>query len=100
MKRWEKVLAICLLIIALFIIFGYVAIYSIFNSYSSPFDRLSQRDFQNFANIGEQLFLLYDEGYITVGEIIDCYDYEERPEVKEALSKYKSKIVTVYFVDK
>lgn len=46
---------------------------SVFNSYSSPFDRLSQRDFQNFANIGEQLFLLYDEGYITVGEIIDCY---------------------------
>ncbi|WP_308789517.1 putative holin-like toxin [Tepidibacillus sp. HK-1] len=43
---------------------------SVFNSYSSPFDRLSQRDLQNFANIGEQLFLLYDEGYITVGEII------------------------------
>lgn len=77
-----------------------VSIYLIFSSFSSPFVWLNQKDFHNFANIGKQLFFLYDKNYITVGETISRFDYQDKPKVENALLKYKNKITAVYLVDK
>ncbi|WFD08710.1 hypothetical protein [Tepidibacter hydrothermalis] len=95
MKNWKKNLLICLSIITitLFIIFTFFI-------FTSLLDRLNQRDYQDFANIGKQLFTLNDKGYITVGESIGSYDYEDKPKLEKALLKYKSKILVVDFVDK
>lgn len=98
MTRLKKVLTICLSIITLLIVLGSVVIYCVF--FTSPFDSLNQRDYKNFAEIGKKLFLLYDKGNITIGETIHDYDYEDKLELKKALSKYKRKVAAVYFVDK
>ena len=98
MKNWKKALAICLIIIGSMIILGYLVISNIFSS--STFGSLDQKDYQNFSNLGDRLFLLYDGGYIGDSESITSCDYEDKPKLEEALSKYKSKIVRVHFVDK
>ncbi|NRT92075.1 hypothetical protein [Clostridium beijerinckii] len=69
-------------------------------SFSSAFDNLNKSDYQNFQDIGNQLFLLYDEGYLKTGEHSGTADYDkEKPKVKTILSKYKF-ISSMYLVDK
>lgn len=69
-------------------------------SFSSSFDNLNKSDYQNFQDIGNQLFILYDEGYLKIGEHSGTADYDkEKPKVKTILSKYKF-ISSMYLVDK
>jgi hypothetical protein len=69
-------------------------------SFSSPFDKLNKNDYQTFEDMGNQLFLLYDEGYLKIGEHVGTADYDkEKPKVKTILSKYKC-ISSMYIVDK
>lgn len=68
---------------------------------SSPFDKLTQNDYQNLKEMGNQLFNLYDEGYITVGDVVGTAEYDtEKPKAKNILSKYKNDLNTMYMVDK
>lgn len=84
------------------IVFGiYIYAMSAFSeSFSSQFDKLNKNDYQNFEDMGNQLFLLYDEGYLKVGEHVYTADYDkEKPKVKTILSKYEC-INSMYLVDK
>lgn len=70
------------------------------SAFLSPFNSLNKNDYQNFQDMGNQLFLLYDDGYLKTGEYVGTADYDkEKPKVKTILSKYKF-INSMYLVDK
>jgi len=99
-KIWEVIFfsmgAISIIFVGVFI----YAMSAFSESFSSPFNNLNKNDYQNFQDIGNQLFLLYDEGYLKVDESVGTADYDkEKPKVKTILSKYKS-ISAMYMVDK
>lgn len=72
----------------------------IMSAFLSPFNNLNKNDYQNFQDMGNQLFLLYDDGYLKTGENVGTADYDkEKPKVKTILSKYKF-INSMYLVDK
>lgn len=95
--------AIFLLIGAVIIVFVVVIMYAVAtdDTFSSPFNKLNQNDYKNFEDMGNQLFLLYDDGYLAVGEVVGTAEYDiKKTKVQNVLSKYKSDISAVYFVDK
>lgn len=100
MKRWRKALVTFLSIVGILIILASLIIYFFYLAFSSPFEKLDEEDFKNFASIGEQLFLLCDEEYIAVGEKIEANNYQSKPKVEKVLSQYKRKIISVHLVNK
>jgi len=69
-------------------------------SFQSPFDKLNQSDYKNFQEIGNEIFVLYDDGYLKVGESVGTAENDsEKPKVKTILSKYNI-INSIYLVDK
>lgn len=88
---------ICILLIVFAIAIG-SKVTSFNKVFSSPFSDLTRKDFNNFINIGEQLFSLYDEHYV-LGTIY-YKSFGDYPKVKKVISKYNDKIAAIYFVDK
>ncbi|MEN1760395.1 hypothetical protein [Anoxynatronum sibiricum] len=103
MSRSKTSSAIIISIGAIMIIFIGVIAYAMVtdDSFSSPFNKMNQSDFKNFEEMGNQLFLLYDDGYLTVGEVLGTADYHtKKPKVESIVSKYKREIIAIYLVDK
>ena len=103
MRRVKISSAIFLLIGAIIVIYVGLIMHGMAtdDSFSSPFKKFNQNDYRNFGDIGNKLFLLYDEGYLKVGEVVSFAEYNPKnPKVEDALSKYKSDIAGVYIVDK
>lgn len=101
MKKVKIIPTIFILIIAIIIISIGTFLYSIGDSFSSPFSKLNQNDYKNFEDMGNQLFSLYDNGYLAVGEVITTAEYDaKKTKVENVLSKYKREISAVYLVDK
>jgi len=99
-KIWRVIFysmgAISIIVLGLYI----YAMSAFSESFSSPFDKLNKNDYQTFEDMGNQLFLLYDEGYLKIGEHVGTADYDkEKPKVKTIMSKCKC-ISSMYIVDK
>lgn len=100
-KVWKVIFysmgAISVIVLGLFICVAY----AFSESNSSQFNKLNKNDYQNFEEIGTQIFTLYDDGYLKVNDVISIADHDkEKLKVKYVLSKYKSNVGTVYIVDK
>jgi len=99
MRSWKRYIIICFFVVGLILIIWNALISFSFRDFSSDFSSLNEEDYKNFSDIGKDLFLLYDSGYITTNKTINPYDYEDKPKLRKALSKYKSIITRVHFVD-
>jgi len=99
--RKVKKISIFVLIIAIISVGLFFYCIDIDDSFSSPFKKLNQNDYKNFEDMGNQLFNLYDKGYLSVGEVITTAEYDKkRTKVENVLSKYKGEVSAVYLVDK
>lgn len=87
--------------ISVIIIGLYIYAMSAFSeSFLSPFNKLSQNDYKNFEEMGSQIFILYDEGDLKVGDHVINNDYnKETHKIKTILSKSKY-ASSMYLVDK
>lgn len=64
------------------------------SSFSSPINSMKHEDYQEFADIGRQLFYLYDNENITKHTNVIDDD-----KVKKLISKYSNDIVSISFLD-
>jgi hypothetical protein len=103
LKKIKLSSAILLSISAIIITFVGVITYGFArdDSFASPFEKFGHNDYENFGELGNQLFHLYNEGYLKMGDTLGFNEYDAKnPKVENVLSKYKGKIACIYIVDK